>query len=94
MNVKWLNRFLCTTSVEASQHLQHMLDDEAHTFVEQARDEARQLVGGNRAKLDALPEALLAHETLEKKEAYAAAGLERPTESRRSHGVRASQRRA
>jgi cell division protease FtsH len=35
----------------------------------------------NRAKLDALAQALLDHETLEQEEAYAAAGITAPSEA-------------
>jgi cell division protease FtsH len=48
--------------------------------IEQAHEHVTQPMSDNRVKLDAVANALLEHETLEQEEAYAAAGIDAPTE--------------
>jgi cell division protease FtsH len=54
-----------------------VVDDEVLRIVDEAHDEVRALLGSERAKLDALAQALLEQETLDEDAAYAAAGVER-----------------
>ena len=54
------------------------VDSEVRRIVEQCYDVARRLLADNRARLDAMAHALLEHETLDEKDAYAAAGLPAP----------------
>jgi len=62
---------------EVSESTQELVDREVRRIVDAARDEVRELLGGERDKLDALAEALLEDETLDEADAYAAAGIER-----------------
>jgi cell division protease FtsH len=57
---------------------QQLVDEEVRHLIEQAHEHVTQLMSANRAKLDALAQALLERETLEQDEAYAAAGIEAP----------------
>jgi cell division protease FtsH len=61
-----------------SEHTQRTVDDEVHRLVEDAHREVTSLLDEHRAQLDNLAQALLAAETLDAPEAYAAAGLEVP----------------
>jgi cell division protease FtsH len=54
-----------------------LVDEEVRRLVDDALDGVRDLLTGNRDKLDALAEALLEHETLDTDDAYAAAGISR-----------------
>jgi cell division protease FtsH len=62
-------------SSETSESTQRLVDEEVRRLVEGAHEEVTRLLGDNRDKLDALVEALLAHETLDEHDAYAAAGI-------------------
>ena len=57
---------------------QKLVDDETRRIVEQAEAEVMELLRRERARLDALAEALLEKETLEQAEAYEVAGVEQP----------------
>ncbi|WP_017627347.1 ATP-dependent zinc metalloprotease FtsH [Nocardiopsis chromatogenes] len=57
------------------------VDSEVRRIVEQCYDAARRLLADNRARLDAMARALLERETLDEKDAYAAAGLPAPSGS-------------
>jgi cell division protease FtsH len=61
-----------------SEATQELVDSEVRRIVEEAHQDARQLLAENRDKLDSLAEALLEHETLDEPDAYKAAGIERP----------------
>ena len=61
---------------QVSERTRQRIDDEMRRIVGEAHDEAVQLLGDNRDRLDSLAEALFLAETLEGPEAYAAAGLE------------------
>jgi len=54
-----------------------LLDSEVRRILDEAYDEAVDLLAKNREKLDALASALLDKETLEEAEAYAVAGISR-----------------
>ena len=57
---------------------QKLVDDETRRIVEQAEDEVIELLRRERARLDALAQALLEKETLEQAEAYEVAGVQHP----------------
>jgi cell division protease FtsH len=57
------------------------MDDEIRTIIDDAHDDVTQLLADNRARLDALAEALMRAETLDEADAYAAAGVEVPLET-------------
>jgi cell division protease FtsH len=57
---------------------QKLVDDETRGIVERAEAEVIELLRRERARLDALAEALLEKETLEQAEAYEVAGVEQP----------------
>jgi cell division protease FtsH len=65
-------------AAEVSPDTQKLLDDEVRRIVAEAHDEVATLLTENRERLDALASALLAHETLDEDDAYAAAGVTRP----------------
>jgi cell division protease FtsH len=65
---------------EVSERTQQLIDEEMRRIVDEAHAQVTQLLRENRAKLDALAEALLEHETLDEEDAYAAAGVERSPE--------------
>jgi cell division protease FtsH len=62
----------------ASDAMLDALDQEVHRITDECYAEARRLLRENRAKLDAIVEQLLIHETLDEAEVYAAAGIIRP----------------
>jgi cell division protease FtsH len=62
-----------------SESLLNVLDDEVRRIVDECYADARRLLRDNRAKLDAIVEQLLAKETLDEAEVYAAAGIPRQT---------------
>jgi cell division protease FtsH len=64
-------------TAEVSPETQKLLDDEVRRIVGEAHDEVITLLTENRARLDALVNALLEHETLDEEDAYAAAGVTR-----------------
>ena len=57
------------------------MDDEIREIIDAAHDDVTQLLADNRARLDALAEALMREETLDEADAYAAAGVEVPLET-------------
>jgi cell division protease FtsH len=63
-------------AAQVSEETQRMIDEEVRRFVAAAHEEVLALLTENRSKLDSLAEALLAHETLDQDDAYAAAGIE------------------
>ena len=62
-------------AAETSERTQELVDDETRAIVEEAHDDVFRLLTENRSRLDALAHALLANETLDEAEAYAAAGV-------------------
>ena len=64
---------------EVSERTRQRIDDEMRRIVGQAHDEAVQVLSENRDRLESLAAALFEAETLEGPEAYAAAGLDRPS---------------
>jgi cell division protease FtsH len=60
---------------EVSETTQRILDEEVRRIVEQAHEAVTRLLSEHRERLDSLTEALLATETLDQDEAYAAAGV-------------------
>ena len=64
-------------AAEVSPETQKLLDDEVRRIVGEAHDEVITVLTENRARLDALVNALLEHETLDEEDAYAAAGVTR-----------------
>ena len=60
---------------ETSEQTQRLIDEEVRRIVESAHQEATETLITHRENLDALVGELLAHETLDQKAAYAAAGL-------------------
>ncbi len=67
---------------EVSAETQRLVDDEVRRIVETAHEEVLELLRANRAKLDALAQALLERETLDEDEAYEAAGVPRARDGR------------
>jgi len=64
-----------------SEETQRLIDEEVRRLVAGARTEVLALLKENRGKLDSLAAALLAHETLDQADAYAAAGIPQPQAS-------------
>jgi cell division protease FtsH len=62
---------------ETSERTQQLVDEEVRRIVESAHEEASEVLSEHRGNLDSLVAGLLAQETLDEVEAYAAAGLER-----------------
>jgi cell division protease FtsH len=62
---------------ETSEATQRLVDEEVRRIVETAHKEVTELLRSHRDKLDSLVAGLLAHETLDEIDAYAAAGLPR-----------------
>jgi cell division protease FtsH len=60
---------------ETSQATQRLVDEETRRLIESAHEEVTRLLGEHRAQLESLAQALLAHETLDALDAYAAAGV-------------------
>jgi cell division protease FtsH len=61
-----------------SEHTHRLVDEEVRRIVESAHEQVTTLLGEHRDQLDALARALIAAETLDAREAYAAAGLAPP----------------
>ena len=61
-----------------SEETQRLIDEEVRGLVAGARTQVLALLKENRRKLDSLADALLAHETLDQADAYAAAGIPQP----------------
>jgi cell division protease FtsH len=74
---------------EVSQTTQRAVDDEVRRIVETAHGEVVDLLTDHRDQLDALSAALLAAETLDENEAYAAAGVARGSGSDAERSVAA-----
>lgn len=66
---------------QPSEHTRQLVDDEIRTIIDEAHDDVTRLLADNRARLDALAEALIREETLDEADAYAAAGVEIPLDS-------------
>ena len=64
-------------AAETSEATQRLVDEEVRRIVDAAHKEVTGLLRAHRSNLDSLVEALLAHETLDEADAYAAAGLPR-----------------
>ncbi|WP_246084789.1 ATP-dependent zinc metalloprotease FtsH [Pseudarthrobacter phenanthrenivorans] len=64
-----------------SEGMLDILAEETRALVDQCYERAMALLRENRWRLESLVEQLLAHETLDEPEIYAAAGLQRPTSS-------------
>jgi cell division protease FtsH len=60
---------------ETSESTQRLVDEETRRLVEDAHHEVTRLLGEHRAQLESLAQALLAHETLDAPDAYAAGGV-------------------
>ncbi len=60
---------------ETSEHTQRLIDEETQRIVSEAHSEVTRLLGEHRDQLESLTKALLAAETLDAPEAYAAAGV-------------------
>jgi cell division protease FtsH len=60
---------------ETSAETQRLIDEEVRRIVETAHQETTQELSSHRSNLDALVAELIAHETLDQQDAYAAAGL-------------------
>ena len=67
--------YLLPGVAETSPATQKLIDDEVHRIVEEAHADATELLTAHRDQLDALAHALLAAETLDAPDAYAAASL-------------------
>jgi cell division protease FtsH len=61
-----------------SEEMLNAIDEEVRRLTDERYVEARRLLRENRQRLDRIVEQLLARETLEEAEVYAAAGIERP----------------
>jgi cell division protease FtsH len=62
-------------AAEVSSDTQRLVDEEVRRIVEESDEQVLSLLRENRAKLDALADALLEHETLDEDDVYAAAGV-------------------
>jgi cell division protease FtsH len=67
-------------AAEVSESTRRLIDEEVRRIVEEAHQEVSRLLSEHRDRLDSLTEALLAAETLDEDEAYAAARVERRQE--------------
>ena len=65
-------------SAPASPLTQQLVDEEVRRIVDEAEDEAVELLSRERERLDALARALLERETLDQTEAYEVAGVQAP----------------
>ena len=64
---------------DVAPETQKLFDDEVRRIVAEAHEQVVSLLQENRDRLDSLAEALLEHETLDEDDAYAAAGVSRPS---------------
>src|SRR5579862_4541497 len=64
---------------ELSQHTLELIDEEVTRIISESAEEAKRLLAEHREQLEALAQALLERETLEEADAYAVAGIRRPT---------------
>ena len=80
---------LVPDSEARSEHMQLLVDAEVRRIVGEAEEEVAELLREHRDQLEALADALVAHETLDETEAYAAAGIgqepDRPVIDGESH---------
>jgi cell division protease FtsH len=60
---------------ETSEATQHLIDEEVHRLVESSHEDVTRLLVEHREQLESLTQALLKAETLDAKDAYAAAGV-------------------
>jgi cell division protease FtsH len=67
-------------AAEVSESTRRLVDEEVRRIVEEAHQEVSRLLAEHRDRLDSLTEALLAAETLDEDDAYAAARVERQQE--------------
>jgi cell division protease FtsH len=67
-------------AAEVSESTRRLIDEEVRRIVEEAHQEVSRLLSEHRDRLDSLTDALLAAETLDEDEAYAAARVERRQE--------------
>jgi cell division protease FtsH len=72
-----------------SENLLNIVDDEVRRIVDECYAEARRALRENRHRLDSIVHELLARETLEEREIYTAAGIERPTNPKAAEPVAA-----
>jgi cell division protease FtsH len=72
-----------------SENLLNIVDDEVRRIVDECYAEARRSLRENREKLDSIVSQLLTRETLEEKEIYAAAGIDRPLNPKAAEPVAA-----
>lgn len=75
-------------TVGISEETLNAVDEEARRITDECYGEARRLLAENRSKLDRIVEQLLAHETLDEAEVYAAAGIQRANSGRAGCGSR------
>jgi cell division protease FtsH len=64
-------------AAEVSPDTQRLVDGEVRRVIDESHQQVLDLLRQNRSKLDSLAAALLEHETLDEKDAYAAAGVPR-----------------
>jgi cell division protease FtsH len=64
-------------AAEVSPDTQRLVDGEVRRVIDESHQQVLALLRQNRGKLDSLAAALLEHETLDEKDAYAAAGVPR-----------------
>jgi cell division protease FtsH len=64
---------------ELSQHTLELIDDEVKRIIGECAEQAKRMLAENREQLDSLAQALLKRETLDEADAYAAAGVPRPS---------------
>jgi len=74
------------TMAGTSNAMLDLVDQEVRRISQECLAEARRLLRENRDKLDGIVTELLARETLDEQEVYAAAGIERPARPRRPDG--------
>ena len=68
-------------AAESSESTQKLVDDEVRRLIDAAHGTVTDLLTSHRDQLDALAQALLAAETLDAMDAYAAAGMPAAAES-------------
>jgi cell division protease FtsH len=64
---------------ELSQHTLELIDDEVRRIISEAAEQAKSQLAEHREQLDHLAQTLLERETLDEADAYAVAGISRPT---------------
>jgi cell division protease FtsH len=76
---------------ETAERTHELIDTEVRKLVDQAHEEATELLRQNRDKLDSLAHALLEKETLDEQEAYNAAGMTPPLGREEREAARAAE---